>query len=607
MRSVVFLVVSSCFIACPAPPAEGEGEGEGEGEVNSGPILAEVSCNGDDWVEVKNLDEADLDLAAFAVTDDVSAGSARQQPLSGTLAAGQRAVFDITAFGIACTETLSLVEGGRVQDATTLAVTSVGATWSRLPEPIDGSSTFAEGFPTRGAANQALVLSSSLRINEIDCRGLERIELINTGADLDVGGFVIGTDPNSVTGRFILPAQVVPEGGLLVVSETDGVVAGFDFAISCSGGSLILEDEAGAVLDAVVLEETAEAFTFGRIPDGSGAFVATEETLGATNALPAELGEGVFDVTRIATIALTIDGDPAVEVPCTLGFDGDEEVACEVVEDGAGRLRLSLDNVARFRGLEDLVLDTSGDDATRGRAVVAGALFRGVGLPAARVGFANISVDGAAAARGLVVEVVEGRALRRALPSTEFLYAVVGDVGRDLVVADINGFALQSGDDLDRVALTTVATTLAPFRDAPGFQDGAADVMKVGSVLRYLAASAWLADTACYAASSTNWRIHLDKDGQALLLPDNLKTTFGADGPLFAAGSVIVDACRADPECEDDLHDEVRDVDTQAEALNLDDVVDVLRATLGNSSGLDELAARIAARPAEVAARLPPP
>lgn len=606
MRSLVVfaaLVSAPLFIAC---PPEGEGEGEGEGEVGAGLILSEISCSGDDWVEVHNLDDAALDLAAYAVTDDLTAGAARQQALSGNLAAGARAVFDITTFGIACDDTVSLVEGARVEDATTLADVAVGATWSRLPEPIERTSAFAESFPTRGAPNQAFAVSSTLRINEIDCRGQERIELINVGPDLDVGGFVVGIDPDSVAGRFVLPAQVVPTGSLLVISETDGVTAGFDFAISCSGGSLILQDDAGAVLDAVVIDETAEAFTWGRIPDGSGGFVANEETLGALNELPAELGVGVFDPARIAEITLSIDGNPAVLVPCTLSFDDDADVDCEVVEDGAGRLRLTFDSLDRFRGLEALVLDTSGADPSLGGAVVAGALFRAVGVPAPRVGFANISVDGAAAIRGLVVEVVEERALRRVFPSTEYLYSA-GALELDLVEAEINGFVLQAGSDLDRVALTTVATTIAPFRSAPGFRTGAADVMKVGSVLRSLAVSAWLADPACYAANQRNWRIHLDKDGEALLLPDRLDAAFGEDAPLFAAGSVIVDACLVDPDCEDALHDEVRAVSTAAGVANLVALVNVVRGTLGNSAALDALAARVAARPAEVTARLPPP
>ena len=631
MRSFSFAsaVVVVVVAACPGRPAGegegegegesgGEGEGEGEGDVD-GPILSEVSCQGGDWVEIKSRASTPQDLAGWFLTDDVGEPN-RREALQGLLAPGARVVFDVTTFGIACDESVALLEGDRVQDATTLAVVVEGASWARLPEPIDLGSDFAEAFPTRAQPNQPRVVGA-VRLNEIDCRGAERVELKNTGAaSVDVGGFVLAIDPSDPAGRFVLPAgSIVAPAAYLVIEERQGVISGFEFSIDCDNGPVLLLDAAGNVVDSTSTPALLpEAFSWGRVDDGVGAFEPTEPTFGASNTRPLELGAGVFDPARRANVVVVVDGadqalllaDPSRAVPCSFAFDADAPVGCTVREIGVDVFSVSFAETARFRGLEELQLDLSGADPSLARAVIGGALFRAFGIPTARVGLAAVDVAGVTRPAALVVEAVEGRALRRVLPSTKHLYES-GNGPLDLVADDVLAYDVSVGSD-QRDDLSAVVDVLLPLRTAPGFRAGADDVLRVGDTLDFLAVDAWLSNGSGYARARGQHRIHLDGDGQARLFPAGLNGILKDDGDLLPPGSVLVDACLADveAECRLPLEQRVRAVNDAATdpLLDLAGLIDDVEAALGADADADALAGlrtRLVARSAEVSARLP--
>jgi hypothetical protein len=573
-----------------------------------------VSCDGADWVEIKNVGTVDVELGTVTVTDDTTDATHRAAFPDAPLVPGARAVVDVTEFGIKCDETVSLLRGSSVIDSTTIATASAGATWSRLPEPIAASSTFAESFPTRGAENAPFAVAD-LRINEVDCLGAERVELINTGASsVDVDGYVLAIDATPA-GRYVLPAATIPPAGRLVVNEANATAAtpGFDFNIACNGGSLSLSDDAGSVLDALVVTEVAEAFTWGRLPDGVGEFAANEETMDAANIAPAVLGAGVFEVGTVANITVDVDNNDRGDladgnaVPCTFTFGNDAALACSVQSTTTNVFDLTFDDTARFRGLEQLTLDTSGRDPSFAADAVASALFRGLDVLAPRVGLASTTIAGDSAELALVLEVIDGRTLKRTFASTKHLYGT-GDGPLDVVSDDVGDWTVLDGNDTDRSDLVIVADTIAPFIDATGFLLGAADRVRMGATIRFLAVDAWLGHTDGYTLARGDTLAHLDSNGQLRLLPGNLDNVLQGDEPTLDGGSAVVDACLADNDCLTELVAALDDVSAAVFDLELEALVSTIQATAGTAlsdgAALDAAAAslrgRLASRAAEV-------
>src|SRR5690606_18148956 len=129
---------------------------------------------------------------------------------------------------------------------------------------------------TKGAANDCRL---PVRINEVESSGGEPgdwIELRSVGSSpIDLGGLVVSdSDP---THTYVIPGDTtIAPGGFVVLDEAD-----FGFGL---GG----EDAVRVSADGVVLDEyswTAHAATtYGRCPDGTGAFATTTApTKGAAN------------------------------------------------------------------------------------------------------------------------------------------------------------------------------------------------------------------------------------------------------------------------------------------------------------------------------------
>jgi hypothetical protein len=627
-----FVLVSALSACPPSPPddggggegegegEEGEGEGEGEGELGD-VVISEVACAGTDWVELVNLSTTDVALTGWGLSDD-AADPTRTLALSGTLSAGARIAVDVAGtFGIACDETVSLLQGGRVRDETTLAVARSGATWARLPEPLSSSTPFGEGLPTRGALNVAFALGQ-VRINEIDCRGNDRIELVNSGNDdVDVGGFVVAIDPTDPAGRYALPAAVLAGGARLVVSEADATavppVEGFGFDVDCNGPLLLL-DASGAPVDSVVLERTAEAFSYGRLPDATGDFAANTETIGAPNVAAALLAPEVFDDATVHDVVVDVDPAlrpsllalPSAEVPCSFVLGDDAAVDCVVRQERAGRFVIGFDDSARFRGLENLVVDVSDEDPTHLRALVAARAFAASTVIAPRAGFARARIAGEPARIGNLIEVLDGRRLRRELPSTAHVYES-GPGPRDIVENDVGRWTVTVGDVAVRDDLNLLADVLETHRTTPGLLQAAGPVLAVGATLRFLAADAWLDHTDGYARGRGDVVVHFDDDGEGRLLPGDGDATLRGDGALYPAGSVLVDACLVDDDCALLYDAAIVDVDAAVDALGLPALVDawagLVRADVVDADAFDvavaALRARLVARPDEVAAQ----
>ncbi len=145
--------------------------------------------------------------------------------------------------------------------------------------------------------------SASMRINEVSGAGAGFVEIYNAGLIVfDVGGWKVAashTDGGAPNDRFTLPQGTrIPPGGFLVVmgSLEAGVTCTVPQGVPCflgefsisnaNGETMYLLTPAGKVADSAQYPagKIGKARSWGRLPDGTGAFENLTPTVGEKNA-----------------------------------------------------------------------------------------------------------------------------------------------------------------------------------------------------------------------------------------------------------------------------------------------------------------------------------
>lgn len=187
---------------------------------------------------------------------------------------------------------------------------STSSTGSTGTASTSSGTTGSTGSTSSGTAPGAKVV-----INEISAKGGDWIELYNPGAAAaDIGGYGLCDDVDPTMGHMCDTGTIVtfptgttvPPGGFLLVvgNEPDDAGVGphvmcldsgpttcfyATWKVSASNGEMVhLLDPSQAVVDEELypMNAVSSGETWGRLPDGTGAFAANKPTPGAANAGP---------------------------------------------------------------------------------------------------------------------------------------------------------------------------------------------------------------------------------------------------------------------------------------------------------------------------------
>lgn len=317
--------VSSAGISVQAAPAQPT--------VFINEIESDDPDGGNDWIEIVNVGETAADISGWFVTDDkglerLDSGEAKPFPEGTVLEPGAVMVLEDSIdfdFGLGKEDTVSLYDSGSNPVDTYSYSGHAFGTYSRVP---DGTGAFADQAATKGTLNQTSDDPDTgetggnegetgadtgeggeigqdltgLVLNEINSSPDDWVELMNTGTEtMDLSGCEIRD--NSDDHRWRFPEGTVLEAGALLVvdakdmgqiynDQTGAYEEGtFEAAIGIgSGDSIRLYDSMGNLLDEYSWSEHASyngdaaLASYGRYPDGTGAFGLTQETKGQANA-----------------------------------------------------------------------------------------------------------------------------------------------------------------------------------------------------------------------------------------------------------------------------------------------------------------------------------
>ncbi|RFA07180.1 hypothetical protein B7R21_16445 [Subtercola boreus] len=254
--------------------------------VSSSVKINEVESSGGtpgDWVELANTAATPVDLSGYIVKDNDDT-HVFTIAANTTIAANGFLALDVeTAFGLGASDSARLF----APDGTTLVdsytwTSHANPTYGRCP---DGTGTFTTTLAsTKGAANSctppAPTVATSVKINEVESSGGtpgDWAELVNTSAvALDVAGYII--KDNDDTHVFTIPSgtSIAAKGYLALDVETA-------YGLGASDSARFFAPNGTTLIDSYTWTAHAST-TYGRCPDGTGAFQATTtSTKGAAN------------------------------------------------------------------------------------------------------------------------------------------------------------------------------------------------------------------------------------------------------------------------------------------------------------------------------------
>ena len=242
----------------------------------AGIVINEVESNGGtpvDWVELKNTGTTSVDVSGYILRDNKDTDAVAIAAGTTIAPGGYLAVdVDITGgygLGAADNARLFLPDGTTLVDSYTWTV-HAATTYGRC---ADGTGDFTTTqFSTKGAANACLP-SDAIKINEVESSGGtpgDWIELTNIGpAAVDVSGWILRDNKDTDAVAIAAGTSIAPGGYLAVdVDITGGYGLG-----TADNARLFLAN--GTTLVDSYDWTTHAATTYGRCPDGTGAFKLT--------------------------------------------------------------------------------------------------------------------------------------------------------------------------------------------------------------------------------------------------------------------------------------------------------------------------------------------
>lgn len=234
-----------------------------------------------DWIEIFNPTAASVAVGGYVVRDNDNASN-YVIPSGTTIAAGGFLVVEEAQMGFA----LGSADAARLfrPNGTTLVdsyewTVDAATTYGRCP---DGSGSFVvTASSTKGAPNACATVTTVVKVNEVESNGGtpgDWVEFFNTGnGPVDLSGYVFRDNVDG-PGYTLPSGSVIAAGGFLVLDE-----AQFGFGLGASDAARLFGPGGVTLVDSYVW--TAHApITYGRCPDGTGAFQSTTtSTKGTAN------------------------------------------------------------------------------------------------------------------------------------------------------------------------------------------------------------------------------------------------------------------------------------------------------------------------------------
>jgi len=404
-------------------------------------------------------------------------------------------------------------------------------------------------------------------INEVDCRSdpSEWVELMNIGdAPVELAGYRI-TDRPGGAGIGVPAGELMP-GKIRVVHG--------DFGISCEDDGVYLSVDGRSADQAPPRRGDAEISTWGRVPDGTGAFEATAPTPLKGNIALTDLRSSLFETPPDAPLPIV---DLYVDEAAEQTLRSEQKVYAPALwswTDASGtsppqridlRIKGSITlrpwdqkpslkiHFARhdergprsFRGAKKLTLHNLAYDPSAVREWLAYDLMREAGQPAPRVGWVVVRVNGVSKHLYALVESYDEVFLDDWFESTTALYEADGDLAGGLA-----GFFLDEGESM--APLEALAAKVIRVSDGQSQPTEALPEIDWVQLAGMFGLEDVLQHTDGMRSGCHNYFMHIDPHGKWSFLPWSVDLTllagYGEAGPIGTC-NVFAQLCDRDEQC----------------------------------------------------------
>ncbi len=526
-------------------------------------IVAKATDDGEDWIEFYVSGTQNIDLSDYTVVDDNEENEPAGLP-TVILSPGEFYVVFATdeapedgsayvPFKLGSDDCVSLFQGDDLIDQLDWkdGDALIGYSYGCYPDGSENTQTLS---PAPGYANK-IASRGQLVINEIMAKdsdgGFDWFELYNAGDTVVNPGNYQVTDDGDDQEPVTLPDVSLSPGDFLLVyatgEDTDTVLYWVDFKLGASDSlSLILNDE---VVDYIQWDnsDAPQGFSYGLYPDGSWDSQTLELTPSAENeTIDFFLEDTVEDV--YITISET-DWNSILASPLAEEYHTASVTYRNItLDDVAFRTKgnSSLQSVAQMNstrysfkvdmnyyvdgqklmGMKKINLNNNFKDPSYMREFIAYDMMRSLGIPAPRLSYVNLYINGSLHGLYSLVEQVDSEFLEENFDNPDGdLYKPDG-TGSDLLwrgtsFASYSGVELKTNEEAsDNAAFINMLNELNNGSDLES-------VIDVDGMLRYLAVSTALSNMDSYQGSLAHNYYIYEQDGMFSMIPWDLNESFG--------------------------------------------------------------------------------
>lgn len=277
----------------------------------------------------------------------------------------------------------------------------------------------------------------------------------------------------------------------------------------------------------------------------------------------------------------------------------------------------------KLLGLKKLTLNNMVQDPSMVHETLVYELFRDMGVPAPRTGYAFVRINGEPYGVYLNVETYDDVMLPRLFPSTQHLFEADA-AGTDVRTGEADTFEVDEGSETD---LSDLEALIAAANDTVGdWSDGMGAVADLTEMTRMWAVERYAAHWDGYAGTAApfrpnNYYLHSDEAGVFAMLPWGTDQTWEEDKEVEfdePAGGLLFNNCLADASCGGLYEAGLEEVAATVPDLELDQVAictadllapwqeqeDPARAEYGSeeiAEGVADARSFISVRPGELA------
>ncbi len=338
-----------------------------------------------------------------------------------------------------------------------------------------------------------------------------------------------------------------------------------------------------------------------------------------------ELSAAVFALDRVHTVDIQLDSaaydalgaDPYTYVEADLAYDG---VALDTVgvriKGRLGSYRTLSQKAAlkvdfnRFTagqtlsGLEKLNLNNMVQDTAFTHEIAAYAVHNAMQVPAPRVGYAWVTVNGADFGLYSVVEAYDDVFLEgryddpggNLYDGDYYLYDsgsyAKGDFHPDLLFV----FELDEGSDVGQADLIAVTEVIWANAGTSRFRSQVGELVDMDEAVRLWAVEVWTGHYDGYCYNQNNYRVYFDpQSGLADLFPWDPDWAFYSTTPVTSPGGYLCAYCKTDQLCHEQFHQVLDELALEVVEADIDGLVTEASALIDPYLDLDPRKERTAA------------